>query len=104
MVFLQSRFYLPSNDQRSDGDRLMSGHPGHPGPPGHPARPLSRARRAYHYTLDASKIANANASDLQGLITSRFSNVVYRQDEVQSDFLVLLLIVVIGTSFPSLSS
>lgn len=57
---------------------------------------MPRSKRAYHYTLDPDKIANANASDLEGLITSRFSNVVYRQDEVHSDFLILLLIVVIG--------
>ncbi|XP_076456328.1 major facilitator superfamily domain-containing protein 6-like [Babylonia areolata] len=62
-------------------------------------KPVSRQKRAYHSNLDPSKIANANASDLSGLITSRFSNVVYRQDEVKSDFYLLLLIVVVGEFF-----
>ncbi|KAL8570189.1 hypothetical protein ACOMHN_030984 [Nucella lapillus] len=60
---------------------------------------VSRHKRAYHSHLDPSKIANANASDMSGLITSRFSNVVYREDEVKSDFYLLLLIVVVGEFF-----
>jgi hypothetical protein len=46
--------------------------------------------------VDHTKIANADEKDLDGLITSKFSTVVYKQDEVQSDFFFLLLIVIVG--------
>ncbi|PVD36073.1 hypothetical protein C0Q70_03043 [Pomacea canaliculata] len=58
----------------------------------------SRVKRA-RYNLDPSKIVNANASDLAGLITSKHSTVVYKQDEVQYDFFILFLLVIVGEFF-----
>ncbi|KAK7478828.1 hypothetical protein BaRGS_00029927 [Batillaria attramentaria] len=66
--------------------------------PGRSAESLSRVKRS-GIKLDPDKIANADPSELEGLITSKFSTVVYRQDEVQSDFFILLLLVIIGEFF-----
>ncbi|XP_071103887.1 major facilitator superfamily domain-containing protein 6-like isoform X2 [Haliotis cracherodii] len=49
--------------------------------------------------LDHTKYANANESDVKGLLHSPFSTIVYREDEVQEVFFILLLLVVIGEFF-----
>ncbi|XP_050406082.1 major facilitator superfamily domain-containing protein 6 [Patella vulgata] len=51
------------------------------------------------HRLDHNKIANANQSDVKGLVHSPYSTVVYREDEVKHVFFILLLLVVIGEFF-----
>ena len=53
------------------------------------------------HTLDHTKIANANESDVIGLIHSPYSTVVYKEDAVQEVFFILLLLIVVGEFFSS---
>ncbi|RUS83768.1 hypothetical protein EGW08_008474, partial [Elysia chlorotica] len=51
------------------------------------------------YKPDVSKIANVNSSDIRGLVFNMHSTVVYKQNEVNHAFFILLLLVVIGEFF-----
>lgn len=57
-----------------------------------------RLRRS-PYKPDVSKIANVNSSDIKGLVFNMHSTVVYKQNEVNHAFFILLLLVVIGEFF-----
>ncbi|XP_041372185.1 major facilitator superfamily domain-containing protein 6-A-like [Gigantopelta aegis] len=64
----------------------------------------SRCRRGTGrapHSLDHTKIANANESDVIGLVHSPYSTVVYKEDAVQEAFFILLLLVVVGEFFSS---
>ncbi|CAG5130572.1 unnamed protein product [Candidula unifasciata] len=59
---------------------------------------MSRCRRSPQ-TVDTSKIANLNASNVRGLVFNPHSSVVYQEDEVARAFFILLLLVVTGEFF-----
>ncbi|CAE1158378.1 unnamed protein product [Acanthosepion pharaonis] len=51
------------------------------------------------YEIDHTKIANKNKDEVAGLVSPRFSTIVYREDQVRQVFFVLLLLVIVGEFF-----
>ncbi|ESO85407.1 hypothetical protein LOTGIDRAFT_107720 [Lottia gigantea] len=62
-------------------------------------QPMKRGTGQSPHRLDHNKIVNANKSDVEGLVHSPYSTVVYKEGEVKEVFFILLLIVVIGEFF-----
>ncbi|XP_014771110.1 major facilitator superfamily domain-containing protein 6 [Octopus bimaculoides] len=62
---------------------------------------ISKRKRPKHegYEIDHSKIANKNKEQVAGLVSPRFSTIVYREDQVQQVFFVLLVLIVVGEFF-----
>ncbi|GAB1606717.1 major facilitator superfamily domain-containing protein 6 [Argonauta hians] len=92
--------YLKRNDEpRPSGYHVPSDIFSNQNYQSHSISKRKRPPKHEGYEIDHSKIANKNKEQVAGLVSPRFSTIVYREDQVQQIFFVLLILIIVGEFF-----